>query len=104
MGGDKFNCSRCRIGHYCDDGGDMPGSLGPAPYELFAIENVISTRTCLLPMVSPLSLHLLKLYGHYEDGHLYRAGGLNDQPAAYLEAMEIIGITIKRIQADNQRK
>lgn len=104
MGGDKFNCKRCSIGHFCDERGDLPGSRGPAPFELFAIDDVIRTRTCLLPMITPLSLTMLRFYGHYKDGYLCRAGCLADQPAAYVEAMQLIDATVKQLQAANTRK
>ena len=31
-----------------------------------------------------------ELYGHYQEGHLYRAGGIEDQPNIYLQAMSVM--------------
>lgn len=40
----------------------------------------------------------LRLFRHYRDGHLWRAGGIGDQPARYLEAMELLGTETARQQ------
>jgi len=61
---------------------------------------VIESRTCFLPMITPASQFLLKLYRHYKNGVLPHAGGLLDQPHYYAEAMEIIAGVESRIQAE----
>lgn len=32
----------------------------------------------------------ISLFAHYRAGHLYRSGGIADQPAIYLRAMRLI--------------
>ena len=39
-------------------------------------------------MISERSLFLVRLHKHYQQRILFEAGGLMDQPNAYLEAME----------------
>jgi len=51
---------------------------------------VISSKTCLLPLVSEQSRSLLRLHAHYKRNILPFAGGLMDQPQAYLQAMELL--------------
>ena len=41
-------------------------------------------------MVTARSNFLLKMYRHYKNGVLAVAGGVLDQPNAYIEAVEII--------------
>lgn len=64
------------------------------------IEGVISSRTCLLPMITPESRFWLRLYSHYKKQFLPFAGGILDQPAKYAEAMEVLDSTFRRIEAD----
>jgi len=49
-----------------------------------------STRSCPRRLVNPESVHLLSLFRHYRAGHLYQSGGISDQPAIYLAAMQTI--------------
>ena len=49
-----------------------------------------STRQCLRKMVTASTWYLLDLHKHYIAGNLAVAGGVTDQPGAYLEAMAII--------------
>ncbi len=49
-----------------------------------------STRKCLRKMVTEHSWYLLELHRHYLQGNLAVAGGVTDQPGAYLDAMNII--------------
>jgi hypothetical protein len=46
-----------------------------------------ATRSCPRRLVTADSLHLLSLYRHYKAGHLYAAGGIENQPALFLTAM-----------------
>ena len=85
----NFDCSTCTQ-KYCDTDRALPGSLGPAPFDLYEIPGVVSSRTCLLPQISELSRECLKLFRHYKNGVLIRAGGLYDQPNRYITAMGII--------------
>ena len=40
----------------------------------------------------------VRLWNHYKAGHLWRAGGIEDQPNRYLEAIEILGAEFARVQ------
>lgn len=85
----QFDCKTCAHKH-CDAEGKLPGSRGPANYPLWQIDGVIQSSTCLLPMVSAFSRECLRLYAHYKNGLLIRAGGLYDQPRKYMQAMGVI--------------
>ena len=74
----------------CDFDGELPGSNGPASFARWEVRGVISSRVCLLPMVSSFSDDCLELHRHYKNGHLLRAGGLTNQPRIYLQAMSLI--------------
>lgn len=47
-------------------------------------------KTCPVKLVTTETVQFLKLHGHYKAGHLYRGGGIADQPGKYLTAMERI--------------
>lgn len=81
-----FDCKRCRH-HHCDATGTWPESRGPAGYDLYEIPGVITSRVCLLPLVTGETAALLELYAHYKNRLLPFAGGLLDQPHYYLAAM-----------------
>ena len=49
-----------------------------------------STRQCLRKMLTEHTYYLIDLHAHYVTGHLAVAGGVTDQPGAYLDAMAII--------------
>lgn len=84
----EFDCSKCPH-HYCDEAGEIEGSQGPAPFPKWEF-NGEELKTCLLPMITPMSRELLKLHMHYRAGYLPLSGGILDQPAGFLRAMEII--------------
>lgn len=93
---DEYNCKTC-IDRYCDTDRKMPGSLGPASFPMFVVDDpaggvapLVESRTCLLPMIDARIWFLFRLYKHYENGVLYQAGGLMEQPSQYIELMEII--------------
>lgn len=48
------------------------------------------TNLCPRRMVTDESVFLMSLFSHYRAGHLYQAGGVRDQPARYLQAMQFI--------------
>ena len=69
----------------------MPGSKGPAKYPKWDIPGVlVDSRICPLPMITGETRSMLKLHAHYKNGILPISGGILDQPAAYVEAMNII--------------
>ncbi len=78
-----FDCDKCKWGRHCD-------SSNPAPVSQWVIPGVIESNTCLKPMVTESTNYLLRLYMHYKNGLLPLSGGLLDQPAGFLRAMEII--------------
>jgi hypothetical protein len=86
----SFDCQLCQQRH-CDESGEIEGSVGPAAYPRWSIPGVLEdSRTCPKPKVTQQSVALLRLFKHYRHGLLPLNGGLMDQPAAYIEAMEII--------------
>ena len=94
---DKFNCQKCRFHRHCDDS-------NPAPFPMFAVPEIgLESRTCLLPMITPLSHRLMRLYGHYKNHLLPFAGGVYDQPALYAEAMEIIDAQQARVLSEQAK-
>ncbi len=48
------------------------------------------TRHCLRKLVTSESRELLHLHMHYRRGLLLEAGGIRNQPAYYLDAMNVI--------------
>lgn len=95
---DQFNCQQCRHNRHCDD-------RNPAPFPMFLVREIgFESRTCLLPMITPLSHQFLKLYSHYKNKLLPFTGGLYDQPAAYIEAMEIIDVQQARVMSEQAKK
>lgn len=47
-------------------------------------------------MITPFSDQMMGLYQHYEKGVLWKLGGISDQPAIYLQAMELIGCRLQK--------
>ena len=87
----QFDCNKCPRNHHCDTTGEWPGSRGPASFDgLCEIPGVISSRTCLLPLVTRDANALLSLYTHYKNRLLPFDGGLLNQPHFYIAAMELI--------------
>jgi len=91
---ENFDCNTCKRKH-CDETGGTPGSIGPAGFPLYSIHNVIESRVCLLPMITPWSRQMLQLYEHYKAGHLVVSGGVLEQPAVYLAAMRTISAAVE---------
>lgn len=65
---------------------------------------MIESEVCLLPMVTETSRTLLELYAHYKAGFLPFAGGLLDQPAAFSDAMTVIGGQIARLERERAER
>lgn len=40
---------------------------------------------------------IVGLFGHYQDGHLWTGGGVRDQPAIYLDLMDLIATWVKKL-------
>jgi hypothetical protein len=55
-------------------------------------------------MVTDFSRRMIDLYGNYKQGYLPKAGGLLDQPNAYVEAMDIIEAQMNRLQLERAKK
>lgn len=45
----------------------------------------------------------MDLYGHYQAGHLYRAGGVSAQPALYMQVMRLIDGVVKEPRSGEVR-
>jgi hypothetical protein len=95
---DNFNCRQCRHHRHCDDS-------NPAPFPMFAVPEIgLESRTCLLPMITPFSHQLMRLYSHYKNQLLPFAGGLHDQPAIWMEAMEVIDAHQARVLSEKSKQ
>jgi len=55
----------------------------------------VETSTCPAKLVESAYLDLVSLYGFYRDGLLAQSGGVMDQPAFYLSAMQWIDAIVK---------
>ena len=88
---DHFDCRKC-TNKYCTAEPDeaWPDSRGPAGFKIYEVRSVGEFDVCLKPMISAESRALLRLYGHYQAGHLPLAGGILDQPAPFLAAVDVI--------------
>ncbi|MCK7495180.1 MAG: hypothetical protein MZW92_31865 [Comamonadaceae bacterium] len=94
---DKFDCRACRWQRHCDE-------RNPAPFPMFAIAEIgLESRTCLLPMITDASRERMRLYRHYKNHLLPLAGGVLDQPNAYLEAMEVIDAHQSKLLSETAR-
>lgn len=72
-------CDSCN----CTDG------IAPVPrWEILGV--LEATNQCPRRAITADTRGWLTLYSHYKDGHLYRSGGVAEQPAIYLEAMRVI--------------
>jgi hypothetical protein len=78
-----FNCETCSHKH-CD-------SDNPAPFFKWVVPNVIESKTCLLPMITPLTHQILRYREHYKKGFLPWGGGMLNQPNKFLKALEVLG-------------
>lgn len=93
-----FNCNDCANDYHCTEtAGDelWPQSRGAAPFTIIEIPNVIESKVCLKPMVTQESMFYFKLHKHYLKGNLWAAGGVSDQPAVYLQIMELFDSLLK---------
>lgn len=100
---DQYHCPNCRWGRHCDEDLRWPTSVGPAGFLAFAISNVIESKTCFLPMITPFSSRMLNLYGHYKNSVFPLSGGLLEQPNLYLRAMELIDSTMNKLSREKTR-
>lgn len=57
-------------------------------------------RTCPANIVETSLVSLLNLYAAYESGFLWTGGGISNQPAAYVQSMNLIGGEVNRIQKE----
>lgn len=89
---EAFNCSDCKLGRHCDEGGIVAGSRGAAPIlNKFEIEEInYVSNVCPKPSVDNDAFYYLKLYKHYKNSVFPFVGGLLNQPSYYLDYMEII--------------
>lgn len=97
---ERFNCAKCpwganARGKHCDES-------NPADFAKFVIEiggrPFMASTSCFLPKITPASRALLRLHMHYRNGLLAQAGGISDQPALYVEAMELLERTFNDIE------
>lgn len=55
-------------------------------------------------MVTEREITFWRLYHHYKNQLLFKAGGLMDQPNVYLQAMETIDQRCNHIATENARR
>ena len=88
-----FNCDNCKNSFHCTETKNdplWPNSIGPAEFEILEVAGIIDSRVCLKPMITSSSYFYLRLYEHYKNGLLPFSGGLLDQPAVFIETMEVM--------------
>lgn len=78
-----YPCGRCA----CSADGRHEEGLGWRIYAPGNPEPVVRTEICPRRLVTARSAYFIGLYLHYKRGVLPVAGGLLDQPAAYIAAM-----------------
>jgi hypothetical protein len=85
LGGKEFaNCGECACVN------------GVSPYPRWTIEGVMQdSRECPRRAMDPEAGYWLDLYSHYQNGHLYRSGGIEKQPALYMRVMRLVDGVVK---------
>ncbi len=74
---------------------------GVSPIARWEIKGVVEADTvCPRRRVTDDDWYLVDLYQHYVAGHLLHAGGIADQPAIYLDAMQEIAAGIRIGRSD----
>lgn len=67
-----------------------------SPYPRWTLDGVMQdSRHCPRQATPPEAWQWVDLYRHYRDGHLLRAGGIEEQPALYLTVMRLIDGVVK---------
>ena len=69
---------------------------GDARYERWELKGQWKSRICPRRLVTAESVAWFRLWNFYREGHLAIAGGVLDQPAAYLQAMAYISVAWKQ--------
>ena len=90
---ERFNCKNCQLNHHCDTTLQWPESNGPAGYDIIEVQRAgfeFKSKTCLLPQITERTNYFFRLHKHYQNGVMPFSGGLLDQPAVFIEAMDII--------------
>lgn len=59
---------------------------------------------CPMKYAGEKEFGFIKAYGHYKNGLLPNAGGWLEQPADFVEAMEIIENVVERIKEPKQKE
>lgn len=74
---------------------------GVSPYPRWTIEGVMQdSRECPRQQLDPEVWEWLDLYSHYQNGHLYRSGGIEKQPALYMRVMRLIDGVVKESRSE----
>ncbi len=61
-------------------------------------------RTCPANIAETDLIPILNLYSAYQDGFLWAAGGISSQPAAYVQAIQLISSEVAKIEKEKQDK
>ncbi|TKB53306.1 hypothetical protein [Ferrimonas aestuarii] len=86
----QFDCDRCPHRH-CSE--EKAAQFDVWVITLGGFEHRM--RVCPKPQITAATQQLLSLFGDYRQGYLLNAGGLNEQPFRYLQAMRLIDSTVK---------
>ena len=66
--------------------------------------NEYKTKWCPAEIVDPSHFVFLKLHAAYKEGHLLNEGGLANQPAIVVEAIDVIESEIARVHERKKKK
>lgn len=78
---------------------------GVSPYPRWTIDGVMKdSRECPRWHRDESVIPWIELYSHYQAGHLYRAGGVREQPALYMQVMRLIDGAVKESRSDAKSK
>jgi hypothetical protein len=58
----------------------------------------MQTSECPRRLIDADTFQWLRFFKAYQDGHLWCAGGISDQPAVFMQAAQLFQDTVARIQ------
>jgi hypothetical protein len=78
---------------------------GVSPYPRWTLQGFFEdSRQCPRKQLDGDEGDWIALYGHYQNGHLYRAGGVEEQPAIYMAVMRLIDGAVKQSRNEEASK
>lgn len=74
---------------------------GESPFPKWEVTGVLPlTNKCPRRSLDRTANLWIDLYPTYRNGNLWAAGGVGDQPAKYLAAMQLIESTVQKVTTD----